>query len=124
VDVLLARERRALPSGAGSRLIFRKFSGNSQRRHKAYLLFHGTFLLNFNLERIEKYLRLPSRQPEYRGSRGHGDFLVNLGLPANAVKEAMKKIWNADRPLREPPMTEISALARHKYSLPEWNLKF
>jgi lipoate---protein ligase len=104
--------------------IFRKFSGNSQRRHKAYLLFHGTFLLNFNLELVEKYLKFPSRQPDYRGSRGHGDFLMNLGLPADTVKAAMKNIWKADRPLQAPPMEGISALARDKYSIPDWNLKF
>jgi lipoate-protein ligase A len=104
--------------------IFRKFSGNSQRRHKAFLLFHGTFLLNFDLELVGKFLKFPSRQPDYRGSRGHESFLMNLKLPAAAVKAAMKTVWKADRPLQAPPMEGIVALAREKYGTPEWNLKF
>jgi lipoate-protein ligase A len=104
--------------------IFRKFSGNSQRRHKAFLLFHGTFLLNFNLELIEKFLKFPSRQPDYRGSRSHESFLMKLSLSAGAVREAMKTAWKADRPLQAPPTAGISALARDKYATPEWNLKF
>ncbi len=104
--------------------VFRKFSGNSQRRHKAFLLFHGTFLLNFDLELIGKYLTFPSRQPEYRQSRRHTDFLMNLNLPASAVKEAMIKIWNAGAPLQTPPLAGISALARGKYAMPEWNRRF
>ena len=37
-----------------------KFSGNSQRRRKNYLLFHGTFLLNFDLQLVSALLRMPS----------------------------------------------------------------
>lgn len=104
--------------------IFRKFSGNSQRRHKDFLLFHGTFLLNFNLELIQKTLKFPSRQPDYRGSRNHASFLMNLRQPAAAVKEALKKAWSARTPLQDPPLAAITALARDKYAKPEWNLKF
>jgi lipoate---protein ligase len=113
-----------LAAAQSSSSVFRKFSGNSQRRHKAFLLFHGTFLLNFNVELIEKYLTFPSRQPDYRADRSHGQFLMKLNLPATAVKEAMKKIWNATAPMQEPPLTKVSALARDKYATPEWNLKF
>jgi lipoate---protein ligase len=60
----------------------RKFSGNSQRRHRRFLLFHGTFLLNFDLPRVNELLHMPSRQPDYRHHRGHTDFLTNLNLPA------------------------------------------
>ncbi len=34
----------------------RKFSGNSQRRHKNYLLFHGTYLLDFNIALVGRIL--------------------------------------------------------------------
>ena len=113
-----------LAAANGSSSIFRKFSGNSQRRHKAFLLFHGTFLLNFNLELIGTYLTFPSRQPDYRLSRSHLDFLMNLRLPAAAVKEAMKKTWNATSLVQATPLVKVSALAREKYATPEWNLKF
>ena len=58
-----------------------KFSGNAQRRKKHFLLFHGTFLLNFDLQLVEKYLRTPSKEPDYRKGRPHKDFLMNLICP-------------------------------------------
>src|SRR3974390_1391239 len=38
-----------------------KFCGNAQRRRKRCLLFHGSFLLNLDLELIERVLPMPSR---------------------------------------------------------------
>lgn len=112
------------PPHGGPPPAFRKFSGNSQRRHKAFLLFHGTFLLRFNLELIERFLTFPSRQPEYRNSRSHGAFLMNLDLSGALVKEALKKVWKAERPLGRFPADRIGTLARQKYATPDWNLKF
>jgi lipoate---protein ligase len=104
--------------------VFRKFSGNSQRRHKNFLLFHGTFLLNFDLALIGEFLKFPSKQPDYRSSRSHGDFLTNLKLPTEAVKAAIQKVWKAEQPLLDPPLERISRLAREKYATREWNQKF
>ena len=101
-----------------------KFSGNSQRRHKHFLLFHGTFLLNFDLALVSEFLRMPSKQPDYRKERSHGEFLTNLNLSADEVKAALKKIWKANSPLEDPPLEEIKKLAREKYSAREWNFKF
>jgi len=101
-----------------------KFSGNSQRRHKRFLLFHGTFLLNFNLALAGELLRMPSKQPDYRKERSHDEFLTNLNLPADEVKAALQKIWKANLPLENPPLENISKLAGRKYSTREWNFKF
>jgi lipoate-protein ligase A len=101
----------------------RKFSGNSQRRKKSFLLFHGTFLLNFNLALVGEFLRMPSLQPDYRASRSHDDFLTNLNLPADQVKAALKKAWNATDELKDFPQQETQKLAVEKYSTDEWNLK-
>jgi lipoate---protein ligase len=101
-----------------------KFSGNSQRRRKHFLLFHGTFLLSFNLALVSQFLRMPSKEPDYRHSRSHNKFLTNLNLPAAEVKDALKKIWNATEELRDFPKPEIQKLAAEKYSTNEWNLKF
>jgi lipoate-protein ligase A len=103
---------------------FRKFSGNSQRRHKSYLLFHGTFLLDFDLTLINKYLKFPSRQPEYRVNRSHGDFLMNLNLPAEVVKAAMREQWQAEEALQNLPLENIFKLAHEKYATREWNMRF
>ena len=101
-----------------------KFSGNSQRRHKNFLLFHGTFLLNFDLELVSEVLRMPAKQPEYRKRRTHAKFLVNLNMPAEKLKAALQKAWDADSPLKNPPMEKTAVLARDKYATPEWNQKF
>jgi lipoate-protein ligase A len=102
----------------------KKFSGNSQRRRKHFLLFHGTFLLNFDLALIGYLLRMPSTQPNYRESRKHADFLTNINAPAEQVKAAMQNVWDADAPLENPPLDKITSLARETYLTNEWNFKF
>jgi lipoate-protein ligase A len=101
----------------------RKFSGNSQRRRKNFLLFHGTFLLDFNLLLIGELLRMPSKQPDYRQSRDHGEFLVNLEIPADRLKNALIKAWNATGELKDFPEQELRRLAIEKYSTAKWNLR-
>ena len=46
-----------------------KFSGNAQRRKARYYLFHGTILVDFDLELVGRVLRAPSKEPEYRAQR-------------------------------------------------------
>ncbi len=101
-----------------------KFSGNAQRRKKHFLLFHGTFLLNFDLQLVEKYLRMPSKEPDYREGRSHKEFLMNLELPAKKVKDALREAWGASGALEVVPRDAIALLARDKYVTKEWNFKF
>jgi lipoate---protein ligase len=63
----------------------KKFSGNAQRRLKNTLLFHGTFLYNFDLEIISKFLRHPSKEPEYRKNRDHANFITNLNIDKSTI---------------------------------------
>ncbi len=102
----------------------RKFSGNSQRRHQRFLLFHGTFLLHFDLVFVSELLLMPSKQPDYRESRSHADFLMNLNLSADVVKHALQGTWNATLPLDNFPREKITALAQQKYADKQWNFKF
>jgi len=102
----------------------KKFSGNSQRRRKHFLLFHGTFLLHFNLGLIGELLLMPSKEPDYRESRKHADFLTNINVSAEKVKAALQKAWNADSQLANPPLDKVKVLAREKYATNEWNFKF
>jgi lipoate---protein ligase len=106
-----------------SKVTYRKFSGNSQRRHKHALLFHGTFLLNFDLPLINEVLRIPSQQPDYRNGRDHTGFLVNLAVPAARLKTALEKTWNATKELLDFPDQETHRLVAEKYSTAEWNFK-
>ena len=101
-----------------------KFAGNSQRRRKNFLLFHGTLLLNCDVKLVSELLLMPSLQPDYRARRPHEEFVTNLNLPAEKVKAALAKEWNANEELKNPPLEEISKLARKKYSAREWNYKF
>jgi lipoate-protein ligase A len=102
----------------------KKFSGNAQRRKKHFLLFHGTILFGFDISLIEKYLRMPSKEPTYRQNRTHKDFLTNLDLSANAVKEALREAWGASEKVETIPQDAIALLARDKYVTKEWNFKF
>jgi lipoate-protein ligase A len=106
-----------------SLVTLRKFSGNSQRRHKRSLLFHGTFLLNLDLALITKLLRMPSQQPDYRNNRSHTEFLTNLNVPVSRLKSALGKIWNATKESRDYPERETQKLAAEKYSTSKWNFK-
>lgn len=99
-----------------------KFSGNAQRRRKNFLLFHGTILLNFDLPLISKVLNMPSLQPDYRDDRTHEQFIMNLGLPAEAVKRALITEWQATEAMRPAP--NISPDMLLKYNSAEWNMKF
>jgi len=101
----------------------RKFSGNAQRRKRRALIFHGTFLLHFNLEQIETFLRPPSKHPEYRRSRPHTAFLTNLGLDPATVKSALRQAWQADEATSDLPLANFSELV-HKYSSDGWNFRF
>jgi lipoate-protein ligase A len=101
-----------------------KFSGNSQRRKRHFLLFHGTLLLNLDLALVEQVLPMPSQQPQYRRHRTHKDFLTNLNLPADDIKEALKHAWNATEVLDDIPEKRVKQLVQEKYAADTWNLKF
>jgi lipoate-protein ligase A len=99
----------------------RKFSGNAQRRRRHFLLFHGTFLVSFDLPLLTRYLREPLRRPGYRAARRHSDFVMNLGVPPGRVKAALMAAWGAT--VAEVPaalMAATAALADGKYSDPNW----
>lgn len=99
----------------------RKFSGNAQRRLAKYLLFHGTFLLDFDLKKIERYLSVPDRQPAYRAHRLHGEFLRNISVDPDSLKQALIDSWKADGAGAPIPLERTDRLVRDRYSKNEWN---
>ena len=98
----------------------RKFSGNAQRRRRRSLLFHGSFLLDLDLALLEKLLPMPGRQPAYRRERRHRDFVVNLELPSQPIKQALAAGWAARGRLSKPPLEWARELARSRYANPAW----
>jgi lipoate-protein ligase A len=102
-----------------------KFSGNAQRRKKDTLLFHGTFLIDFDLDLISKVLRMPSKEPEYRENRAHFEFVQNLKeLNRQELKDVMRKIWSAQEAILDYPKEIVKNLVLTKYTTKEWNDKF
>jgi lipoate-protein ligase A len=97
-----------------------KFSGNAQQRKRAYLLHHGSLLYGFALERVQRYLRMPARQPAYRQGRPHGAFLTNLPTSAADLKQRLRAAWGAETEVTTYPEAVVAELADEKYSRPEW----
>ena len=98
-----------------------KFSGNAQRRRKDFLLFHGTFLLNFDLTLIGEFLRAPTRQPDYRLGRSHLEFVRNLPMPAAVVKASLCQAWGGLTTQPAAPAQRVRQLCAERYDLPAWN---
>ncbi len=101
----------------------KKFSGNAQRRRMKALLFHGTFLLDFDLSLIEKYLQLPPKQPEYREQRSHLDFIKNIPATREEIKLRLRSAWDATTLFEHFANGRIDELVRTKYSSDKWNYK-
>lgn len=97
-----------------------KFSGNAQQRKRHHLLHHGTLLYDFDLSRIGRYLRMPGRQPEYRGRREHAAFLRNLPARAEELKRRLRDGWGADEVTADWPREAVRQLTKEKYSSDGW----
>src|SRR5262249_15421578 len=93
----------------------RKFSGNSQRRRRHWLLFHGSFLLDLDLDLMELLLLPPSKQPSYRQNRCHREFLTHLQLPVESLKAALRRAWQASEAPPEITTAHTAQLVRDKY---------
>jgi lipoate-protein ligase A len=55
-----------------------KIGGSCVYRTKGLLHYSSTLLLAPDLEKIERYLKQPPREPEYRNGRSHSQFLSSL----------------------------------------------
>jgi lipoate-protein ligase A len=77
----------------------RKFSGNAQRRGRMALLFHGAILYRADLELIGSALAHPSREPDWRAHRSHGEFLGNLAVSREQLIDRLRDAWHARAPL-------------------------
>ena len=101
----------------------RKFSGNAQRRARRTVLFHGTILLDIDLDMMEEVLLLPVRQPEYRRNRSHSAFLRTFPATAAAIIRVLATEWEATLPLQQIPESAIRRLAESRYHSQDWTLR-
>jgi len=98
-----------------------KVSGNSLRCRKSHLLYHGTLLYNMPLDPLTRYLRFPPRQPDYRQGRSHADFVCNLKLSRDVVKQAVLAAWDHPTASITWPQEMTETLVSEKYSAETWN---
>lgn len=99
----------------------RKFSGNSLRVGRNWMLYHGTLLVDMNLELIAQLLNHPPREPDYRGGRTHADFLTNLQVEPQRLIESLRNAWQATEDLEGIPEDAIRRLVAERYSQASWN---
>jgi len=102
----------------------RKFSGNSLRCKREHVLYHGTLLCQFPLELISRCLLHPPRQPAYRASRSHAEFVTNLDVPASELAAALIRQWNAQERLDAWPESAMHRLRAERYDAERWNLRY
>lgn len=99
----------------------KKFSGNSMRCKRTHLLYHGTLLYDFPLALLGECLAMPPRQPDYRAGRGHEEFVTNLPLASQELRQALITGWRADETLADWPRELTARLAAERYSQAAWN---
>ncbi|MGI9429997.1 MAG: lipoate--protein ligase family protein [Bythopirellula sp.] len=110
---LAMRESAAAP--------WRKFSGNALRLKRRHLLYHGTLLYDFDLPRISRCLASPTRTPEYRQARQHGEFVTNFPAERDALVKQLLTGWRADDTLSAWPQVRTANLVLSKYTEnPQW----
>lgn len=101
----------------------RKFSGNSLRCKRDHLLYHGTILYDFPLEKIARCLRLPPREPEYREGRSHADFITNVKITPQSLRRSLPRSFAVDDVLTQWPRARVEELVRLRYGRSEWHME-
>jgi lipoate-protein ligase A len=106
----------------------RKFSGNSMRCRRDFLLYHGTLLYDFPLDVVGELLKLPPREPDYRNRRGHREFIENLPLGADELRRVVAHAFEAEATASAGeamwPRARAAALVAEKYGTASWTNLF
>ena len=55
-----------------------KVAGSAIYRRRESVLYHVVLNLSGSTEQMERYLKIPSRQPDYRRNRSHKDFVTSF----------------------------------------------
>ena len=90
----------------------RKISGNAQKRGKKFILHHGTLLYNFDLSKIEYYLKIPKSVPDYRQGRPHLEFVTNVSAAPVELKAAVRKVFFAEKENSQPTLKPADCLQK------------
>jgi lipoate-protein ligase A len=87
------------------------------------LLHQGTLLFGFNPAHASLYLQHPPKEPDYRQGRPHEQFLGNLPLAAELIRQRIASGWQALPGVIAPPLC-VEDLVRGKYESPTWTERF
>lgn len=75
----------------------RKILGASLRLTGTWCIYLGVVLVADAVPLMERYLTHPSREPDYRRGRGHGDFCTHLGRWGATVEQISHHLKHACR---------------------------
>lgn len=81
----------------------RKILGTSLYRRRSLLFYQASLLVDVDLALFDRYLRFPSRVPDYRRQRGHGEFCTTLrregyAQPLAGVLEGLRAVVETELP--------------------------
>jgi lipoate---protein ligase len=101
-----------------------KFSGNSLRAKRSHVLYHGTLMFALDLSQIDACLRQPPRQPTYRASRSHAEFVTNLPIGRLDLTAAVDRAFPTTGQLVAWPWARVEQLVGERFGRDDWNLVF
>jgi lipoate-protein ligase A len=88
----------------------KKILGSSIYRRRKILFYHAVLNVSEPIETIERYIKHPTREPDYRNGRKHHEFVTSLH--AEGYKLTMKKIIRSlDQSLSKLREDEIMPLS-------------
>ena len=101
----------------------RKVSGNALRCKRNWMIYHGTFLCQMDLDVLSHCLGTPQRQPEYRRNRTHREFVTQIPVPMEDLGRAVIQEWECVEALQQWPQRLTEKLVAEKYSQSAWTCK-
>ena len=84
---------------------------------------HGTILYDFDLKLIPQFLAEPEKRPPYRDDRCHDEFVCNLPIEPQVIKERLQLSWDATT-VRTRPLPSLTQLVEEKYGNRDWTCRF
>ena len=90
----------------------KKILGSSLYRRKDLVLYQGSLLVNSDLTLMDRYLKMPRKQPEYRGGRRHEAFVTSLhnegyNISAAEIIESLQKEFALNPPWPPVPPEHV-----------------
>ncbi|EGF27272.1 lipoate--protein ligase family protein [Rhodopirellula baltica] len=105
----------------------RKFSGNSLRVARHHLLYHGTVLVDSDLDLIQSCLEFAPRQPDYREQRSHREFIGNIDVDVSQLTSDLAKQFGASSTPDSSVVRSIEEAAdeclKTRYGTAEWHVR-